>query len=132
MKMRLEAKLLGSADADPIRFCVPGYRARLYELRFGAAPGAPPDITLTVTLSTGTHAATAATPSRAVRAGRRPPPNLFSALQGRESRKKVVDSAQCAALLRVLADMFPHSASLHSLPWHCRHASPRRRAGRAA
>ena len=40
MKMRLEAKLLGSADADPIRFCMPGYRARLYELRFGAAPGA--------------------------------------------------------------------------------------------
>ena len=39
VKMQLEAKLLGSADADPIRFSVPGYRARLYELRFGATPG---------------------------------------------------------------------------------------------
>ncbi len=39
MKARLEAKLLGSADADPVRFSLPGYRARLYELRFGATPG---------------------------------------------------------------------------------------------
>lgn len=53
MKMRLEAKLLGSADADPIRFSVPGYRARLYELRFGASPGAHPDATLTLFLSAG-------------------------------------------------------------------------------
>lgn len=51
MKMRLEAKLLGSADADAIRFSVPGYRARLYELRFGAAPGAHPNPTRTLTLS---------------------------------------------------------------------------------
>lgn len=40
VKMRLEAMLVGSANADPIRFSVPGYRARLYELRFGATPGA--------------------------------------------------------------------------------------------
>ena len=51
MKMQLEAKLLGSADADPIRFSVPGYRARLYELRFGAAPGAPPNPPLTLIMS---------------------------------------------------------------------------------
>ncbi len=42
VKLRLEAKLLGSADADPIRFTMPGYRARLYEQRFGASPGRRP------------------------------------------------------------------------------------------
>ena len=36
---RLEERLKGSSDADPVRLGVPGYRARVYEQRFGATPG---------------------------------------------------------------------------------------------
>ena len=36
---RLDEKLKGSSDADPIRLGVQGFRARLYEQRFGATPG---------------------------------------------------------------------------------------------
>ncbi|KAK9823577.1 hypothetical protein WJX72_003960 [[Myrmecia] bisecta] len=36
---RLNAKLMGSAAADPVRLALQGYRARHYEIRFGASPG---------------------------------------------------------------------------------------------
>lgn len=36
---RLDERLKGSSDADPVRLGVPGYRARLYEQNFGATPG---------------------------------------------------------------------------------------------
>lgn len=37
---RLEERLKGNSDVDPVRLGIQGYRARLYEQRFGAVPGA--------------------------------------------------------------------------------------------
>ena len=36
---RLDERLKGTSDADPVRLGIQGYRARLYEQRFGAIPG---------------------------------------------------------------------------------------------
>lgn len=36
---RLEERLKGNSDADPVRLGIQGCRARLYEHRFGATPG---------------------------------------------------------------------------------------------
>lgn len=36
---RLDERLKGTSDADPVRLGVQGYRARMYEQRFGATPG---------------------------------------------------------------------------------------------
>ena len=36
---RLDERLKGTSDADPVRLGIQGYRARLYEQRFGATPG---------------------------------------------------------------------------------------------
>lgn len=36
---RLDDRLKGTSDADPVRLGIQGYRARLYEQRFGATPG---------------------------------------------------------------------------------------------
>lgn len=39
---RLDERLKGTSDADPVRLGIQGYRARLYEQRFGATPGKHP------------------------------------------------------------------------------------------
>lgn len=36
---RLDERLKGTSDADPVRLGIQGHRARLYEHRFGATPG---------------------------------------------------------------------------------------------
>ena len=35
----LDERLKGASDADPVRLGAQGYRARLYEQKFGATPG---------------------------------------------------------------------------------------------